>query len=82
MLARISGFRRIIESKRALQALPRLGRFNDEGAVRSHGRISLFGVCFFIYEQGRKNFGGVFDADPVRSRFRGGDEVLHGEIAL
>ena len=67
----------------ALQALLRLGRFDDEGGVRSHECVSSFlaFVCF-IYEQWRKNFGRLFDAYPVRSRFRRGDELLHGEIAF
>jgi len=29
-----------------LQSFPRFGRFDNEGAVRSHGCISYFGVCF------------------------------------
>jgi hypothetical protein len=29
-----------------LQTFPGLGRFDDEGAVRSHGCISLVGVVF------------------------------------
>ena len=74
--------RRILECNCALQALPRLGRFGDEGAVRSHGCIPFLLFVFFTYEQCRKNLGGMFDADPVRSGFYGGDELLHGEIAL
>jgi hypothetical protein len=34
------------------------------------------------YEQCIENFGGMFDADPVRPGFHYGDELLHGEIAL
>ena len=78
MLARISGFRRILESKRALQALPRLGRFSDEGAVRSHGCIPFLMFVFsFMSNAAKISVLHTFEKVP-----RGGVASPHTENTL